>query len=425
MTDTVLCVDIGTTSLKAGLITASGEVVSVSSYKYLSQNNRYVASRWIEGLKNAFEKTCRQFSGDVRIVALSISGNGPTVVCDGGLTSLWNEQTGIARERTMPSLFLPNILFLKENFPEDFAKSKYVFSGPEYLIYELTGNAVTILPEKRFIPAYWNEQILTREGISFEKMPPFVGLGQCYGYVTADKMKELGLDKFWAGNVVGTWEELGTSGGISTSGKIGTGGELGTGGAGTYCCGDMNSSTGLGTSGGVLPAGLPVFGAGPDFVAALIGTGTLQSGRICDRSGSSEGFNFCVPSYVECEGVRTLPSVIPDLWNVSVLIPTSSKIEEEKRLELIKNAVEHLKELAAKNGFDFPKEITVTGGQTRDSAYMKKKACVLGVDLVVCRCSDSELLGDACVAWYGLGKYSSLQEAAENIVKKGRVYESV
>ena len=344
MTDTVLCVDIGTTSLKAGLITASGEVVSVSSYKYLSQNNRYVASRWIEGLKNAFEKTCRQFSGGVRIVALSISGNGPTVVCDGGLTSLWNEQTGIARERTMPSLFLPNILFLKENFPEDFAKSKYVFSGPEYLIYELTDNAVTILPEKRFIPAYWNEQVLSHEDIAFEKMPPFVGLGQCYGYVTTEKMKELG------------------------------------------------------TSGGDLSAGLPVFGAGPDFVAALIGTGTLQSGRICDRSGSSEGLNFCVPSYVEYEGIRTLPSVIPDLWNVSVLIPTSSKIEEEKRLELIKNAVEHLKELAAKNGFDFPKEITVTGGQTRDSAYMKKKACVLGVDLVVCRCSDSELLGDACVA---------------------------
>lgn len=371
--DTVLCVDIGTTSLKAGLITASGEVVSVSSYKFLSQNNRYIATRWFDGLKNAFEKLCRQFCGEIKILALSISGNGPTVVCKNGLTSLWNEATGIARERTAPSLFMPNILFLKENYPEEFEQSRFIFSGPEYLIYQLTGNSITILPDSRFVPAYWNDKVLSHEGIDSKKMPPFMGIGQCFGRVTAERMKELGLDKF----------------------------------------ADEESD------------GMPVFGAGPDFVAALIGTGTLHAGQICDRSGSSEGFNFCIPSYVEYEGVRTLPSVIPDLWNVSVLIPTSSKIEPEKRLELIKNSVERLKELAEKNGFIFPKKIMATGGQTRDSAYMKKKARVLGIDLAVCECSDSELLGDACAAWYGLGKFSSLQEAAQNIVKKGRVYESL
>jgi len=370
MIDTVLCVDIGTTSLKAGLITASGEVVAVSSYKFLSQKNRFIAERWFDGLKIAFEKLSTKFYGDVQICALSISGNGPTVVLDGGLTSLWNEPIAISRERTAPSLFMPNILFLKENFPQEFAKSRFIFSGPEYLIYELTGNAITILPESRFEPAYWNQKSLAAEEILSSKMPPFKTIGECFGFITDECMHTLGFDKFSQKN-------------------------------------------------------LPVFGAGPDFVAALIGTGTLQSGRICDRSGSSEGFNFCVPSFVQAEGIRTLPSVIPELWNASVLIPKSSKIPEDERLELIKKSVGRLKELAAKNGFDFPEKITVTGGQTRNSAYMKKKAKILGVKLAVCKCSDSELLGDACAAWYGLGTYAGLKEAADAIVKEGRIYEDL
>ena len=39
-----------------------------------------------------------------------------------------------------------------------------------------------------------------------------------------------------------------------------------------------------------LESGIPVYCGGPDFVAALIGTDTLQKGAICDRCGSSEGY---------------------------------------------------------------------------------------------------------------------------------------
>ena len=59
----------------------------------------------------------------------------------------------------------------------------------------------------------------------------------------------------------------------------------------------------------------------------------------------------------------------------------------------------------------------MTGGQTKDKAYMKRKEQLLGLKLNVCECSDSELIGDACTAWYGLGKFNSLQEAAAALVK--------
>lgn len=370
MTDTILCIDIGTTSLKAALITALGEVVSVSSYKYAYPEERFVAESWYGGLKSAFKKLCRKFHGDVRICALSISGNGPTVVLENGITALWKENHYFQKERIGSSLFMSNILFLKEKFPEYFERSRFVFSGPEYLIYKLTGNAVTILPEKRFISAYWDEEALKREKISVEKMPPFMKPGQSFGKVSSECMKELELNQF-------------------------------------------------------AESELPVFGAGPDFVAALIGTNTLQAGRICDRSGSSEGLNFCVPAFVQAEGLRTLPSVIPGLWNVSALIPNSSRIPREERLIILKELVEKLKNLAIENNFDFPKTVVATGGQTKDSLFMKKKAKALGLRLSVCKEMDSELLGDACVAWYGLGLYSSLQEAACALDIEGRVYEDL
>lgn len=42
-----------------------------------------------------------------------------------------------------------------------------------------------------------------------------------------------------------------------------------------------------------LPPGIPVIGGGPDFVLTLLGTATVRPGRICDRSGTSDGINLC------------------------------------------------------------------------------------------------------------------------------------
>ncbi|MCR4578838.1 MAG: hypothetical protein K5681_00675 [Treponema sp.] len=370
MTDAVLCVDIGTTSLKAGLVTANGEVVSVSTVKFNSADDKYhIALTWLPALKRAIKKLTSLDSIFVR--ALSISGNGPTVVSEDGTTILWNDAYQADAEKCGNSLFIPKLFALKELFPQQFNESKYIFSGPEYLIWQLTGKALTILPEARFEGAYWNNDSLARAGLPSNKMPAFLTVDQKYAEISGSRLSELGLP--------------------------------------------------------LVPEKLPVFGAGPDFVAALIGTNTLSPGRICDRSGSSEGLNFCVPAAIRHPQVRTLPSVIPGLWNISVLIPRSGRMPEKQRLESLKRAVELLKELAGENGVDFPQEIFVTGGQTKNPAYMGRKALALGIRLLEANCDDAELLGDACVAWFGLGipAFDSLQAAAASIVHGGRHYEAL
>lgn len=373
MTETVLCVDIGTTSLKAGLITAAGEVVSFSKYTLKFCNQRFVAGKWLEGLRSCIKKISEKIKKEQFVIkAVSVSGNGPTIVSDSGMTLLWNEEYYVDRRRTEASLFLPRLIAFKELFPKEYNSTEHLFSGPEFLIYKLTGNPVTVLPEARFLPAYWSEQDLLSKDVNIDpgKLPLMKSIGENLGYISDDIISFLKMDDLIAGKI-------------------------------------------------------PVYSCGPDFTAALVGTNTLQPGKLCDRSGSSEGFNFCIDKFAPGENLRLLPSVIPGLWNISALITNSSKLSEKKRLLKIKEAVDLLKKYAEDNKIDFPSEIWATGGQTKNVQWMNNKAKALKMKLMVCECSDSELLGDACAAWFGLGKFKSLQDAAENIVRVSRKYENL
>ena len=370
MEECILAADIGTTALKAGLITKDGKVLAMCSVPYSAPENRFVAEGWLWALKAAVDKlkagvgehmpvdgALRQAQGPhgPQIKALAISGNGPTLVSESGLTLRWNEYPAarLSLDETSPeeaqrfanSIFLPRILLFRDLIGDEYESTAHLFSGPEYLIWQLTGNAVTILPEERYETAYWNREVLEGFGIMTGKMPDFVELGHDCGKLLPNAQELLGL-------------------------------------------GDI-----------------PVIGVGPDFIAALIGTGTTQPGTICNRAGSSEGINMCVDKEIRAEGIRTLPGVKAGLWNISVLIPDSAALPEDARLQKVIDAVQLLKKLAAENDISFPTVITTTGGQAKDQAYFEKKRAALaklGLDLVVGSCVDAELEGDAKLAWSAL-----------------------
>ena len=56
MSDCVLAVDVGSTSLKAGLIERDGTVAAMCSVPYSAPENRFVAEGWIWALKGAVDK---------------------------------------------------------------------------------------------------------------------------------------------------------------------------------------------------------------------------------------------------------------------------------------------------------------------------------------------------------------------------------
>ena len=211
--------------------------------------------------------------------------------------------------------------------------------------------------------------------------------------------------------------------------------------------------------------GLPVFGAGPDFIAAMIGTNTLKPGVLYDCAGSSEGINFCIEKPIFKNGLRTLPSVMTGLWNVAALSVESGRRFMEcawKRnsssqniadhgglsgevyqnffdesfsdkesegfylitqiLQQVKKGIDNLKIFAEENNLDFPKRAVVCGGQAKNEKWMQARADYLKMEIAVCNHPDAELIGDAVCAFTGIGKFSSVAEAAEKMVKVTKVY---
>ena len=402
MKEAVFCADIGTSSLKGALISYSGDVFSFARIRF---ENKSAPMCWLDALKDALDSLRKSASDSslasetekLEISAICISGNGPTIASD-NFIHLWNEPNGTAEENAKysalsgRSLFLPRLLYCMEHYQAQWNSSNTVFSGPEYLIFQLTHTAITILPEKRFETAYWNNETLLRCGIPAEKLPPFVAPGFMAGCLTSNAAEKLDL---------------------STKVKV-------------YC----------GT---------------PDFVAALIGTATLKPGRLCDRAGSSEGLNLCVDKPVNHEKIRTLPSVIGNLWNASVLLPESGakfaafrrnsglqdltpaetvamllKDKNSEGYRLIYSIAAEIKQsiaiLEKATGFAI-KSMRITGGQAHTTLWNQFKADMLGICIETTQMLDAELTGDAIVALTGMGFFSSIEEGAEALVKTARVFE--
>lgn len=436
-----LCADIGTTSLKAALVSDKGQVLSFSKIEFTSTDKSKIALEWFEALKesisalkkNQIESLSENINlvdsktGTLNIDAICISGNGPTIVSEDGTTLLWNAPVDSSlipdikkilppelSENFSHSLFLPRILAFKNLYKNQFEKQK-IFSGPEYLIWSLSNSQITILPEERYEAAYWNDQVLTAIGGS-----------------TANKSSP----------------EKNESTGINCSPSMGPFVKPG------FNCGTITKEI---ASQLKISSSTKVIAGGPDFTVALIGTNTLQQGKLCNRAGSSEGLNWCTAKPVFASGIRTLPSVIPGLWNASILSHNSGDriadskqaYEKENNVEIsfsqyiklcleekdkngaqilqelsdfFKDGISKFRTLSKENNIPLRETVMVTGGQAKNPLWLKHKAECSQINLATCEIPDSELIGDAVLASYGLGLYDSIQEAAEKMVKIKNVF---
>ncbi len=359
MKDAILCIDIGTTSLKAALLTDDYKSPFVSR-QFFSLRSECVALEWFPALKNAVSKLKAE-NPSIGIEAVCVSGNGPTIISQDGTTLLYNTDiSDLELKLKTKSLFIPRIKAFKALHPLEWEKSDFIFSGPEFLLYMLTENPLTILPESRYTTAYWSLEELLGSGFSendAKKLPPFVPSGSFAGKITQKAALETGLLE------------------------------------GTF-----------------------VFAGGPDFIAALLGTGTVTPGTLCDRAGSSEGLNLCTTKPIFEEGIRTLPSVIPGLWNASVLLDEGTENTDES-IQKFTRAVSSLKAAAEKNGEYFPPSMTVTGGQAHDSLLNDAKEKASKINIRIPECKDAELVGDLILARVALGDYDDIEEAAFCLVK--------
>jgi xylulokinase len=323
--------------------------------------------------------------------------------------------------------FLPKALGIKNREPGLYEKTKAFLSCPEYLACALTGERRTVFPSEGFDRWYWTREVLETLELDSEKFPPFISPGDIIGTLLPAVVRLFGFSK-----------------------------------------------------------PLPVIAGGPDFFAAILGSGAAHPGDACDRSGSSEGINVCTEKRIGDPRLMSYGHPIRPWWNLSGIISTTGKAVERVMaiLGLEAGAPENFFALAESadsgsggliflpylagerapvwdpqargvfmgigletgraelaratvEGICFAirdvitvmedagaliRNIRVCGGPAASSLLNQLKADITGREVLVPAALDAELLGLTALGAAALGKYNSTGEAAAALVKIDRVY---
>ena len=436
----ILCADIGTSSLKAACISTEGHLLAFVREPYPADRVRtgtVHAADWEAAFiraVGALQNVMQQRGNRAGLLGLAISGNGPTLVPvtktgEALLPLHWHDGRVAANPAAKghPSLFLPHAAFLASEEPANYEETKLFLSSHEWLSWRLGAEPVTVIPNRAYIPYYWDAAQISAYGLDPNRFPPFIEQGLPIGTVSAPASQRTGI-----------------------------------------------------------PIGTPIIAGGADFITALIGTGVIAPGMVLDRAGTSEGINMCTRQGSKFRGLRTLPHIQEGLWNVGAMLPTTGRLFEwfrhitgqenrdyremlaeilhckqgiktkdfffpdirssgslrissaffstaglTNRAELgyaviesiafmVRRAIEHLEE----EGYRI-EGMRLSGGQAKNSYWNQFKADVTGRWLAIPEIADGELAGNACLAMKGLGLFPSLEAAIEQTVKITEVFEPV
>jgi xylulokinase len=442
----ILAYDIGTTFLKAAVVSIGGRVlasaqVPVRMVETQDPNRRECdPNTWLTGMAVVTAQLGLREKGRIRGVV--VSANGPTLVAvdeegvalDFAMT--WmdrraDEEADLVAEFTDTpldaSFYLPKALWIMRHKPDIYERTRWFLPCAEYVCHVLTGNAVRIIPTPLFRDFFWNESAVPHLHMDPEKLPPFVDIGDLIGTVSSEAEETLGV-----------------------------------------------------------PAGLPVIAGGPDFVMSIIGTAATQPGRACDRAGTSEGINLCWHAPVHDRRLLCFPHVVSGAFNVSGMISSAGAAldwasrslgDGRDGLEsLLKQAAaapagagrllflpfltperfgvwdsrlrggwlgltlnhgkrEMMRAVVESSGYAVRSilnvmgelgcraaDLRVTGGMARLPLWCQARADITGTKVLLPEQEESDLVGNACVGFYGLEDFQSPADAAENLVRFQKVY---
>lgn len=442
----ILAYDIGTTFLKAAVVSIGGRVLASAHVPVRMVESRQPQWRecdpntWLTGMAVVTAQLGLREKGRIRGVV--VSANGPTLVpvneegvpLDFAMT--WmdrraDEEADLVSEFTDTpldaSFYLPKALWIMRHKPDIYERTRWFLPCAEYVCHVLTGHAVRIIPTPLFRDFFWNENAVPHLRMDPEKLPPFVDIGDVIGTVGADAEETLGV-----------------------------------------------------------PAGLPVIAGGPDFVMSIIGTAATQAGRCCDRAGTSEGVNLCWSAPVHDRRLLCFPHVVSGAFNVSGMISSTGAALDwashtlgggRSEMEaLLKDAAsapagagrllflpflsperfsvwdsrlrgawlgltlnhgkpEMMRAVVESSGYAVravlnvmnevgcrATDIRVTGGLARLPMWCQARADITGTKVLLPEQEESDLVGNACVGFYGLEEFQSPADAAENLVRFQKIY---
>jgi len=428
----ILALDIGTTNFKAGIF-LNGKLIKVCQ-RPLEVIDGYKTNG--ETWFTAFKSVVKELKESLDLSSLRsiiLDGNGPTLVSvPSGEALLWLDRRATKESDLLSkklgffvdsSFLIPKILRQKRLYPELYKKTKFYFGSADYLAWKLTGEAKIVMALEGLEKWYWNDELLNSLEIDKSKLPPFIKMGEKIGLLNKELAKELGIKM------------------------------------------------------------VPVLSGPPDFVTSILGSGSVERGMVCDRSGTSEGINLCTNVKNPNQKLMCYRHPNGEDWNISGIISTSGKSIEFVKglLGMEKLPFQDFYEFVSKSQpgsggvifhpylagerapiwdpeatgsftgltlntekqeiarsvcegvcysikdviktMDYPvKEIRVTGGPSESDFLNQLKADVLQLPVVTTECSDPDLMGLAVLCYTALGDFENVKKCCNALVKVKKVF---
>ncbi len=406
--ENVLAIDIGTSSIKIAQISSTGKIIWMDIGRLSRQQAckaDEIERRWIDMIIDLFKKRPRQISPS----ALVVSGQGPTMVAidqDMKIVSsplLWTDRSE-QRIDGQRSYFLPKVSYFRRQYPKLFKRVAVIMPVSEYISTIFGASPATVLPSSAYCPYYWDDESLKVYRLPAALFAPHVVIGRQIGSVSKIAALRFGIS-----------------------------------------------------------ANIPIYGAGLDYAMSLIGTDTLIPGRICDCAGTSEGINYCSSRQLTGAGIRCQPHLLDHCYNISATVDMSGfhllealdpfrqkflaldniiirgehrkslSYYDNKSLPIKKSKLDQvwikLCEIANKFGESVDNlrragcqidSIRMCGGQASSSNWNRMKANAGRVSVIEMEHVHAELIGGAACGFVGLGRYSTIDEAASAMVRPFR-----
>ena len=436
-------VDLGTSSVKLILMEPTGNIVNTVSKSYpidfpkpgWSEQNPY---DWYEKTCEGIKELVAGYDAD-KVAGISFGGqmHGLIILDENDKVIrpaiLWNDgRTTKVTEYTANIAFAgftaPKILWVKENEPENFKKIARIMLPKDYLAYRLTGvhctdvsdaSGMLLLDVKK---RDWSDEMIKICDISREQLPGLYESYEKVGCLTKEAAEVLGLSE----NVI-----VAAGAGDNAAAAVGTG-----------TVGDGMCNISLGTSG-------TIFISNKEF-----GVDNNNALHSFDHADGNYHLMGCMLSAASCNGwwmdgilkdtdYKAAQECITDdmLGNNHVYFlpylmgersPHNNPLAratftgmtmDSTRTDMTQAVLEGVA-FAIRDSFEVAKELGINitetkmcGGGAKSELWCRIMANVLGIKVNLLKSEEGPSMGAAMLAMVAAGEYSSVQEAADSIVK--------
>jgi xylulokinase len=304
MTDAILGIDLGTTEVKAGLVTLDGRLLAIARAGYGLEVGHGPGwaeqdpGAWWSAVVSAVRQLHRT-AGDgpaptqpVDIVAIGVDGHGPTFVPvdDRGeatrpaITFLDTRSAAEAAELEAATGIrgwglgpLPAALWMERHDPTAAATTRWYLTTWEWLAFRLTGVACAPIVPDQAVPD--PSAVAAATGLRMERRPPSGATGAVTGTLTPAAADALGLQP-----------------------------------------------------------GIPIAGGTNDAFASYLGAGLLEPGDAYDPGGSAGGFGVYWHAPVEVPGAFVTPAPLAGLYSVGAAMAATGRALDWFRDEVLDGA---------------------------------------------------------------------------------------